>query len=292
MTRFAALASLLLILVSCGPRLTDDPLSIAVLDESYSYSLDFDEDSLSFSDDYIFSLVGGDLPDGVYLTSYGTLEGTPEEYGVFEFKAKLYAIDEGYDDDDVDTDSEWYTLLVTEESSNESCPSPSDETTTETYVCLGEGWAEYLAADEEVEFDVNTFVNFDSAEDYEIEAVQFSITYDSDLFEPVDDELNSQILREAASIDEATVIFNNDNPGELTITLQTADENRLTHSGRVLDLPFRAKVDVPAGIYDFTVVIESIRSADPEVELPTNIAIDGELEVLGDVPEESCESEC
>lgn len=279
------LSSLCVLLTACGAKLKDDPLNVGVLDEYYYEELGFSDNSGAFSsNDYIFALEAGDLPDGLNLTTSGEISGTPTSLGLYEFAVKLYSIDDGYSDDSVSTDTDTLEIFVTEASTNEDCPMPNDDTTAETYICAGSGFVESLAEGESFDLDINYFVDFEQSFAFEINRVSFSITYDESLFELDENELNSQILREAAESVDATVSFNNDTAGTLKVTVTTDDENSFRFSGRLMDVPFYAKSDIPPADYDFAVAITKITSNDDDVDLPENINIDGtvtvELEVV------------
>ncbi len=278
------LFSLCILISACGAKLKDDPLNIGVLDEEYYEALGFSDNSGAFSsNDYIFALEAGDLPDGLTLTSDGEISGTPTSLGLYEFVVQLYSIDDGYSDDSVSTDSDTLEIFVTEASTNEDCPLPNDDTTTETYVCAGSGFLESLAEGESFDLDINYFVDFEQSFAYEINRISFSIVYDDSVFELDENELNSQILREASDSVNATVSFNNDTAGTLKVTVTTDDENSFRFSGRLLDIPFYAKSDIPAAEYAFDIAITKVTSNDDDVELPENINIDGTVTVEFDL---------
>lgn len=267
-----------LLLTSCGSRLKNDPLRIGVIDEEYTEQLSFSSSGGAFSsDEHFFTLEEGDLPDGLLLGSDGEISGFPTTLGLFEFVVKLFSIDEGSDEDDVSSDTETFAIFVTEASTNEDCPAPNDEVVTETYICAGAGFLESLAAGDSFDLDITYFVDFAKAADYEINRITFTIAYDDTHFEIDDDELTSQILREAASVLDSAVSFTNAD-GLLTVTI-TTDEDALIYSGRLIDVPFIAKINVPADAYEFTTTITSITSKNDEVDLPTEVNIDGTVTV-------------
>lgn len=284
-SRLILLALLVGLVSACGPVVHVEALPIGLLNESYSYTFSFDDgdDWFSWDEDLVLDVVRGDLPDGVGLTADGELLGTPTEVGNFEFKVALYAIDEGFWDDDVDSDSEWFTLFVTEPSSNDSCPTPNNESLAETYICLGEVTAETMAADDAFTLDVEYFVNYASAPDYDIDAITFTVTYDAASFAPDEDALNSEILREAATRHGATVSIDTNTTGTLTLTI-TATEQNFHAAGRLADLPFHAIANLAAGTYDFAVAF-SLDSGD-DAELPSNINVNGSVTVEEDIPAE------
>lgn len=279
------LLSLCHFITACGAKLKDDPLNIGVLDEEYYEALSFSDNSGAFNNnDYIFSLESGDLPLGLTLNSDGEITGVPISLGLYAFVVKLYSIDDGYySDDSVATDTDNLEIFITEANTNEDCPAPNDDTTTETYICAGSGFLESLAEGESFDLDINYFVDFENSFEYEINRLSFTITYDDTYFELNENELNSQILREASDGVDATVSFNNDTAGALKITLTTDDDESFRFSGRLLDVPFYAKSDVPAGEYDFTVAITNVTSNEDDVDLPENINIDGTVTVEFDL---------
>lgn len=271
---------------ACGPVVHVEALPIGLLNESYSYTFRFDDgdDWFSWDEDLVLDVVRGDLPDGVGLTADGELIGTPTEVGNFEFKVALYSIDEGFwDDDDVDSDSEWFTLFVTEPSTNDACPSPNNESVAETYICLGTVTAATMATGEAFTLDVEYFINYASAPDYDIDAITFTVTYDAASFAPDEDALNSEILREAATRHGATVSIDTNTAGTLTLTI-TATEQNFHAAGRLADLPFHAIADLAASTYDFAVAF-SLDSGD-DAELPSNINVNGSVTVEEDIPAE------
>lgn len=269
---------------ACGARLQDDPLNIGVVGTSYYDVLEFSDNRGAFhNSDYIFTLEAGDLPEGLYLYSDGEISGEPTTPGLYSFAVQLYSIDEGYDEDSVSSDIETFDIFVTEASTNINCPSPDDDTTIETYICAGSGYLDTLAFGESFDLDINLFVDFENASEYNINRISFSIAYDDSLFELNEEELNSQLLREASESVDATVRFNTDTAGVLKVTLETDDENSLHYSGRLLNIPFYATNDIPAGSYDFATTITQVISHDDDVDLPENIGLDGTVTVESDI---------
>lgn len=299
-----ALPLLIFLFTACGVRLQATNLSTSILNEYYQDSFVYSDnswglDDLWDDDDILYAQTSGSLPSGVVIASSGQVVGTPTAVGNYEFRVTVYSIDDydilnfaddiwshdSDDDDGVDADSQWFTLFVTERSTNPSCPEPNDETTVETYVCLGAIAANTLAQDETFTLDVNYFINFDNSFDHDIERVAFTIYYDAEKFAPVAESLNSQILRETATRATASVTFDNAVPGELGVVV-TAGDKDLHKSGRFIDIPFFALTDIAAGVYDFPIAIDEIASGDSEVTLPANIGIDGDVTVNESIEEE------
>lgn len=284
-----ALLILILCATGCYNNLKSTSLSTAVLDKNYSDTFLVDENdwNVSWGDNQIALLVtDGSLPPGIELSGDGWLFGTPTAVGDFDFEVTAYTIHDSYFDDsedDVYGDSETFTLFVTETSTNLFCPDPSNTVVTETYLCLGDLTADYLEQDDAFFLDVNYFVDFNKGGDYDIRSIDFTIFYDPDNFAPVTEYLNSQILREAATRTGATVEFTEENPGELHVVL-TAQSKNLHKSGRIMDLPFYAVQNVPAGTYSFPITINSIVSGSGE-NLPSEFEVDGQIVVAGDVPD-------
>lgn len=294
---------------ACGVQLQATNLSTSILNEYYQDSFVYSDnswglDDLWDEDEILYAQTGGSLPSGVVIASNGQVVGTPTAVGNYEFRITVYSIDDydfsnfaddlwsndWDDDDDVDADSQWFTLFVTERSSNPFCPEPNDETTVETYVCLGSVEADTLAQDDTFTLDANYFINFDNSFDYDIERVAFTIYYDAEKFAPVAESLNSQILRETATRATASVAFDNAVPGELGVVV-TAGDKDFHKSGRFLDIPFTALTNIEAGVYDFPIAIDEIASGDSEVTLPTNIGINGDVTVNESIEEEEVEIE-
>lgn len=299
-----ALTSILFLFSACGVNLQDTNLTTALLDEYYQDSFYYNDSSWEMDDwwdedEILYSQTRGSLPPGVVISANGQIVGTPTAVGNYEFRVTVYSIDEYdtsdfffdsfdddyYYDDGVDADSQWFTLFVTERSTNNSCPAPNDESTIETYVCLGSIEADTLAQDETFTLDVSYFINFDNSFDYDIERVAFTIYYDADLFAPVEDNLNSQILREAATRATASIAFDNTVLGELGVVV-TAGDKDFHKPGCFIDIPFAALTNIDAGVYDFPIEIDEITSGDNEVLLPANVGINGDLTVTESIEEE------
>lgn len=292
--RLTIIAFFLLNLSACGVDLFCDRLSIAVLDEEYSEFLGADDNDWSLwgNEDMVFDFVGGDLPDGLSISSDGEITGIPTEVGIFEFEVRAYALDYGWgswdsENDDVDYDDEWFTLLVTEASTNGNCPAPDDETTTETYLCVGTPSATTVALDEAVAMDINWFFGFGNARDYNIDTVDFTITYDTTYWSIDTNELNSQILREAVTEAEQESSFDGSTVGQIRVILTAGEDEEFSASGRVMDLNFYAIQNIPAGEYPITITLNSIVSGSDDVSLPTTIEIDGSITVEETIAEEA-----
>ncbi|MBF0107211.1 MAG: hypothetical protein HQM16_18015 [Deltaproteobacteria bacterium] len=280
-----------LTLSACWSELYVAHLSTALINESYSFQLAVDNDDLEWDlfDDsyYVYSLTGGRPPVGTYVTSSGAIVGTPAETGNFSFEVTMHDIDyESFGEDDVSSDSKWYTLFVTKRSTNTDCPAPNDEDTTDIYICSGLVEKETLAQNESFELDINFFVDYTRASAYAISEIDFTITYDSTLFaiDPV--RLTSLLLKEAATRVDSTVLYDNTTAGQLKITI-TAHENTLHKSGRIIDIPFYALSDVPAGQSDFSILINHIQSDDDDVNWPEWYEIDGAITVSNDTTTET-----
>lgn len=281
------------ILPACGADLHGANLTNAILDVNYNFHLFAEDDSWSLYDNsYLFFVQSrGHLPGGVFVEPNGTIYGVPTEVGNFEFRVTVYVFEsydlwdlffyDSYYDDYTSADSEWYTLFVTESSTNSDCPSPANETTKETFVCLGSPEVETLAEDENFDLDINFFVDFQKSKEYAINVIDITIHYDDALFKIDSNFLNSQILREAATRINSTVSFDDDTPGELRIIVTGHDSN-FHKSGRLMDLHFTTLQDIAAGDYDFTLTINNISSVSNN-SLPTTVAVDGMLTVEEDI---------
>ena len=278
---------------ACGRNLHSTSLKIGVLNQTYYDTFYVEEQGWNWGDDTVLTLTSGGLPPGLYLSSNGELNGTPTAVGDFIFCVSAYSFSNYSpfeDDDDVDRDSETYDLFVTEASTNELCPSPDDETLTETYLCLGDLSYDSISAGTALDLDMNFFVSFDYGMDYEFTALDFSVFYDPTQFEPIENELTSQILRESATRTNATVTFSEPTDGELRIVV-TVRENTLHKSGRLMDLPFQAVQNVPAGEYPFTIIFNSITANNTDAAIPTTYEIDGKVTVAASIEEEVDETE-
>ncbi len=286
-----------LFIMSCGAKLHTATLTVGVLDEPYSFYLAAEDESWDWFDQsyMVFSVTEGFLPYGIALSSNGMITGTPVEVGNFEFRATAFAIDDGwgyyYDDDDVTSDSEWYTLFVTEKSTNDDCPSPNSTAVTESYICLGAPRVQNLAAGESFILDANYFVEYSKANSYDIWQMDFTIEYDPTLFTINSNDLGSVSLREAATRSGATVDFITSTEGSVRVIISGVNKS-FHKSGRILDLPFEALTDIPAGEHDFNLTVNSISSDNSDDNLPDTFAVQGFLTVSEDIViEETIEEE-
>lgn len=253
-----------------------DVLPIALLNEDYVYNFEVHEGWADFWDSSTSTeLYGGNLPSGVGISSNGLLFGTPRELGAFDFRVLVQ--DNDFLEDDSWPDAEWFTFFVTEASTNEDCPRPNDETTTEIYLCLGDIEAGTVVMGDEFNLDVNYFVNLDSAGDYDIITLSFTIVYDPAAFGIDSDSLTSSLLREAVRAD-ATVAFDSSTAGQLGIVISNS-ARPFTRAGRILDIPFSALLDLDQEEYPFTLTINAITPEQEETTLPETLAIDGSLTV-------------
>lgn len=277
-------------LCACVTNLHSNSLKIGVLNVAYDDSFAVEDDPWSWNNGTALLVTGGSLPPGIQLTGSGQLIGTPTQVGDFSFSVTAYTFNNNWwGDDDVYEDSEWYTFFVTEASTNTLCPDPADELTIETYACLGDIEKDNLAAGDAFTLDVNYFVDFNLGQSYDIVTLDFSVFYDEAAFAPVNDSLNSQILREAATRTNASVIFES-LPGELHVIVSAQTQN-LHKSGRLIDLPFSALTDTPAGAYPFTVVWNGIGQNSTKHALPTVAEIDGLVTVTDGVYEDALADE-
>lgn len=277
----------LVALNGCGNNLQSSSLKIALLDQAYSDNFIVSDDPFTWDANTALLVTSGSLPSGIDLTGNGELIGTPTQVGDFNFRvtAYSYSYDVWSDDgDDVDADSEWYTLFVTEANTNPLCPNPDDEVATEIFICLGTLERDNLATGSELDLDVNYFIDFNKGNGYDVFTLDFSVLYDDTNFSAVDDLLNSQILREAATRTDASVSFDSQ-PGELRVVVSASTKN-LHKSGRLIDIPFTAIQDVAAGASTFTVMINSIGQQSTKNALPNFVEIDGTVTVTDGVYED------
>lgn len=266
-------------LFACGPQLNITTLSVAVVNQSYTENLAYEDSWYSVFDDVILTLSHGSLPPGVVLSAYGTIAGIPASVGNYEFRVTAYSIhNDFFDDDSVTEDSEWFTLFVTEASTNIDCPAPNDEGLEETYFCLGDISTETLAEGDSFTLDVNYYVNLWKAEDYNIHTINLSIIYDASLFTIESNRLNSTMLREAATRAGTAISFDTSIPGELRVTLQ-GNSKSYHKPGRLIDIPFTALQNITAGEYDFQIIVNDLVPKDSNKTLPAMTEIDGKLTV-------------
>lgn len=278
---FALMA--LAFLPSCFNRmdLKSKTLNTALLDEYYEYFFVIQHGWSDFWDNsHSTQFMEGSLPMGVGIASNGALFGTPTNLGEFDFRVVVYDIDRYFDDIGYYSysDAEWFFLFVTESSTNENCPLPNNQSFSEIYICLGEVSVENLSEGESFTLDVNFYVNLNESSSYNIDTLSFFIAYDEESFTLDADTLNSSRLREAATLADAEVSFDASIPGELGVVL-TAVGQPFLRSGRILDLPFNASVDLNQETYDFNLTIDEISAVDIEedTELPEVIALEGKL---------------
>lgn len=272
------------VFVACSVEVQVEPLPVALLGETYSYTFDIDDNSWDWwgDNDMVLTLAAGELPDGVEIASSGRLYGTPEEVGNFHFKAGAYSIDEGWGDDEVDYDSEWFTLFVTERSTNDGCPGPNDSDAT-LYMCVGDIEAEAdedtgLSAGSEVTVDITYFVNFDDGIDYDITSITFTLFYDSTSFSLGDGVTGDDILREAATRQEATVDIDTSVAGQITVRVE-AGIDQFMAGGRFADIPFVANLDLAPEEYNFSLRVDEMHSGSDQT-LPTIHVINGAVTVV------------
>ncbi|EKD51842.1 MAG: hypothetical protein ACD_62C00170G0016 [uncultured bacterium] len=277
---------------ACGANLYSESLSIALVNEQYTYQLYAEDESWSVFDDalLLFAQTGGVLPDGVSVGSNGLISGVPTEVGNFEFRITAYAIDDEWDvwddccedDEDVTSDREWFTLFVTEASTNEYCPWPNDEQTSGLYFCAGNLVQTSLNADESVDLDITYFIDFNNAKGYAIDTLEFTVFFDPEFFYVESSTLSSQILREAATRAGASLeITIGDDYVTFFVQGQDMDFNR---SGRLVDLPIFASQNLAEGDYYFPIIIDQIGSSTNEGSFPTAYEVDGFLTIQ---PEDS-----
>lgn len=268
---------ILLMFSACSPNLHETTLPVAQLNESYEFALYGQDNDLWDNGSLVYEKTGGSLPNGVYVTTGGLIAGTPTELGNYEFKVTLYDIDRGIDDD-VDSDSEWYTLFVTEPSSNEDCPEPADLNATGISLCLGNLTSTEVLADDELSLDVNLFLQKTRASDYDIDYIDLTITLTEGYFYFDDSSINSNILREATTRAEGLLSY--EIVADNQLRLQLSKGNKTFHkSGRLMDLPFFALSDLEEGTYDFIITVHELHSEDPDQSLPQAFEIDGSLVV-------------
>lgn len=261
----------------CGGEIQTTRLPIALLNEVYSYQLavELDWDVT----DYSVEQTDGDLPSGLEVDEDGEISGTPREVGLFSFEVTLYVVDS---DDPIDStesyaDSADLQIFVTEANTNNSCPSPDDETIDELYVCGGEVSIQ-LADQDSVDFDVNYYVNPDVGSALDATSLVLNITYDAALLSLDPEELSSAILREAASEVDATISFDTATAGTLMVTLESGEGQFFRRAGRLFDLPFHVVSTAPEGEIDVVLTLESVGAEEP-TSLPETIALDGTITI-------------
>lgn len=245
---------------ACSTNIKSEALPVGVLDESYSYTFDLENGGLWSNGDLLTSLVDGQLPSGVVISANGQLTGIPNEVGNFEFKVRVYELTRSYDEDDISSDSEWFTLFVTENSTNANCPEVNS-TTGGLYICGGAlNLTNVLAADT-FDLDINFFISYADPEGIKPKSLTFLVEFDSTLFALDDQALNATILREAATRkDGTTATFNTNTAGQLLVTITA--ENSFEAPGRFMNLPFRAQTDIPVGDYEFAITLQTVTDSN------------------------------
>lgn len=257
-------------------------MTIGLVDQSYSYSFDVKDGWADWGfEDNIFRVTGGRLPAGVGLTTEGRIIGTPTELGPFDFRVTVYDLnnDNAFEDQNTNQDSEWFTLFVTESSTHPDCASPAEADLTEIYLCLGElSTDEYREAADNLSLDVNFYVNLAQSKQYRLWDIEFTIEYDAGALRFDPKKMNSSRLRESAKLAEATIEFDLDQPGKLTVTLAATGQG-FVRSGRLMDLPLVAQKDLDEELYLFTLSGVNFVAKDRDLELPEIVTMDGLLEV-------------
>jgi len=252
-------------------------LQIAVVDDLYE---DYFNADTSWNDYFNYGhryyQTGGQLPSGIEVTNSGRLIGIPRSLGGYNFEVSVYGINLDGSEDWID--SAWYTLFVTQESTNESCPQVDEENVSELYLCLGQIQKATLREGDLINFDVTFFVQQKYRSDYQISTIDYKIVYDPESFEPVSDSLNSSLLKEVANYADASIHFE-PAEGELAVSVSAGDKKYLSWSGRLMTLPFRVKKDLSETSYPFVLNILSMDSLKENVDLPEMIDLDGRLDI-------------
>jgi hypothetical protein len=278
------LIAILPTLSACFINLQQDRLPVALLNEPYQESFDIDRNG-TFWSSYFTTADGGDLPAGIGVSSNAWIMGSATELGHFEFHISLYSYESGFfnDFDGGHDDGEWFTLFVTEPSTNEACPSPQNENIQEVYVCAGSLSQETIENGDEFSLDIEYFANWFDSMDYDITAINFTIGFDAASVTPISDELNSTLLREVATHFGSTVAFDSTIPGQLNVVV-TASTEQLRIPGRLMNIPFEAIADLPAGDYPFTIIMNGITQGEASKSTPTLLGVDGLITAEEDVP--------
>lgn len=280
--RLCLIATLLgsFVFSACGANLHEATLSIALLNTPYTYSLSAEDERWDPWDnsDIVFTQTSGRLPSGVNIGANGVISGIPTELGNFEFRITALAIDDDFwSRDSVTKDSEWYTLFVTEPSTNNACPAPNDEFTSGIFLCAGSLNLENAATGDQFVLDINYFVNKAKADNYDVTHLSFTITYDPSLFEPDPNHLTSLNLREAATRAGSIVSFDANADGILSITIDGLDKT-FHKSGRLLDITFNVLQDLEEDEFDFLLDIQDLSSTHHNANWPTPSSVDGLVE--------------
>ena len=277
------LITLLPTLSGCFVSLQQDRMPIALLNEPYQESFDINNE---FWSSYFTTADGGDLPAGIGVASNAWIMGTATELGHYEFHISLYSYENSFFNDDGGyVDGEWFTLFVTEPSTNEACPSPQNENIKEVYVCAGKLSQETVENGDEFDLDIEYLANWNDSADFDITAVNFTIGFDAASVTPITDDLNSTLLREVASHFGSTVAFDTTVPGQLNVVV-TASTEQLRIPGRLMNIPFEALANLPVGDYAFTITLNSITQGEDAKSTPTLLGVDGMITAEEDVPVE------
>lgn len=276
----------ILFTTACMPEIKVEALPIGILEESYTYTFGVDDNDWDWgnwwdNESMLLGVVQGELPDGIGLSSNGELFGTPTEVGNFQFKVGAYEVSGGNiwdsNSDDVDYDSEWFTLFVTEKSTNESCPNPGSSSVNDIYLCAGIIEEETIEEGDELILDINFFVNYDDGISYDITVIDFTITYDAAAFAIGDDATSGDFLREAATRQDATVDIDTSVAGQIRIILE-AQTDQFHAGGRMIDLPLTALGNLAQGDYNFTITTNAITS-NSDATLPDISIVNGTVSV-------------
>lgn len=280
-----------LLLSACGARdIIQHRMPSAIVNEYFQYSFDVESNWTDWSyDSHFFKITDGDMSPGMDITSRGNLMGIPLTTGVYDFKVAVYGVDDDwwdwedddwlFDDDDTDwLDSEWFTLFVTDASSNADCPLPSSTGQTELYICAGTVTKEVLAAGDSFDLDLNFHVDPENSRNYLVSGFSFTISYDPTLFAFEANDLSTNTFSDLPKLYEASATFDDNKAGLLTITLTTGNED-WHQAGRLLNIPVQVLTDMPAGTTLFTVGEVSITTMEKSTATPTFKGINGSITV-------------
>lgn len=264
---------------SCGANLHQATLDVALLNEPYLFYLSAEDESWRFFDQttMVFSLTAGQLPPGITLGSNGQIAGSATLVGNYNFRVTAFAIDENFwHDDYVTRDSEWYTLFVTEPSTNDDCPLPNNRTLTGIFLCAGFIEAQNVSKETQINLDINYFVDLNRSKKYTIDQISFHLLYDSENFEPATNTLTSASLREAATRSGGTMQIEIIEPGDLLITIQGLNDS-FHKAGRLLDIRFVVLNDLEDADYEFIIEDIILDSSNHDPNWPDPDAIQGLL---------------
>ncbi|MBX7148513.1 Ig domain-containing protein [bacterium] len=266
-------------------------LNTAIVNEYYEYNFHVDHGWSDWWDesDYM-AMTGGNLPSGMGVDSRGIIFGTPTELGNYRFDVTVYDVDRDFfGSGDVDSgDEEEFIFFVTEASTNPDCPHPTDDLIQEFYLCLGNAVLDNPTVGDEVVVDVNYYVYLPKSTTYDADILDFEIHYNPDAFEVNANAFTSVALREAATRSNSTVSFDISVPGIVIVHVES-QENGFRRAGRFMDLPFTVKEGIVAGDYAFELTINSLTSSSYNKDLPASYALDGNVSVSIDEPEETPE---